>query len=488
VQVNATNHVVGTYDGANVRLYLNGALVATKAASGVALNTTAGLFTGRTDTTAQATIDEVAVYPTALSQTRIQAHYNASFGSGTNQPPTATITSPTNITTWRVGTTINFSGGATDPEDGTLPPTALSWSIILHHCPSNCHTHVLQTFDDVASGSFTAPDHEYPSYIEVRLTATDSGNASDSDSVDLQPRTVTITLQSAPTGLQLSLNAETTAAPYTRTVIEGSTNTVSAPNQTLGGTPYTFANWSDSGAQSHNLVANTSQTLTATFTAGTPTEPYPPVVLADSPRLYWRLGETADPFADSSGNGNSATTSGSGVSRGQPDLVAGDTDHCLSFTDGTTFVSRGSVSGLSSTQVTVEAWFRTGQFANYIDLASHNWGGTGGAGWAIYTTSTRQLWWGLWESGSSEISIKATNLAVNTTYHVVGTYDGNVLRLYLNGVLVTSKTIGAKTLNTSASVLTGRTDTTSPVSVDEFAVYPTALSTARVQAHYSAGT
>jgi glucose/arabinose dehydrogenase/PKD repeat protein len=489
VQANVVNHVVGTYDGTTLKLYLNGTLVGTRTSAGVALNTTAGLYTGRTDTASQATIDEVAVYPTALSQTRVQAHFAAAQGGGgSNLPPTASITSPTQIATWRVGTTINFAGGATDPEDGTLPASALDWEIILHHCPSNCHTHIVQTFEGVASGSFAAPDHEYPSFIEIRLTATDSGNLSASDSVELQPRTVTITLQSAPTGLQLSLNSTSAAAPFTQTVIEGSNNSLSAPNQTLGGTPYTFTSWSDSGAQSHNVTANTSLTLTANFAAGAPTEPYPPVVLADTPKLYWRLGETADPFADSSGNGNAATASGTGLSRGQPDLVAGDTDHALTFTDGTSSVACASPSGLPSSAVSVELWFRTGQFANYIDLASHNWGGSGGSGWAIYTTSNRQLSWGLWEAGSTETSVKATNLSANTTYHVVGTYDGNIIRLYLNGRLVTSRTVGAKTLNTSASVLTGRTDTTAGVTVDEFAVYGTALSTARVQAHYASGT
>ena len=49
--------------------------------------------------------------------------------------------------------------------------------MIIHHCPSNCHTHVYQTFDGVAGGSFPAPDHEYPSYLEIQLTATDSCGA-----------------------------------------------------------------------------------------------------------------------------------------------------------------------------------------------------------------------------------------------------------------------------------------------------------------------
>ena len=43
------------------------------------------------------------------------------------------------------------------------------------HCPTvdTCHVHPGETFDGVASGSFVAPDHEYPSYLRLSLTATD---------------------------------------------------------------------------------------------------------------------------------------------------------------------------------------------------------------------------------------------------------------------------------------------------------------------------
>ena len=74
-----------------------------------------------------------------------------------------------------MGDTIVFSGGATDPQQGTLPASALSWALMLHHCssPANCHQHPIQNYTGVASGSFIAPDHEYPSYLELSLTATD---------------------------------------------------------------------------------------------------------------------------------------------------------------------------------------------------------------------------------------------------------------------------------------------------------------------------
>jgi glucose/arabinose dehydrogenase len=181
-------------------------------------------------------------------------------------PPTATIVTPAPGTTWRVGQTIAFSGSATDAQDGNLPAAALSWSLILHHCPSNCHVHPIQSFQGVASGSFSAPDHEYPSHLELRLTATDSSGLTDTESVLLNPRTVVLTLQSQPAGLQLIINGTSRAAPFTRTVILGSTNTVSAPTpQTLGGHSYAFTSWSDGGAQTHSIVANTTATYKARY-------------------------------------------------------------------------------------------------------------------------------------------------------------------------------------------------------------------------------
>ena len=184
-----------------------------------------------------------------------------------NTAPTASINLPTAGTTWQVGTVVNFSGSATDAQDGALPPSALNWDLVLQHCPSNCHSHPLQSFDGVASGSFTAPDHDYPSYLELRLTATDSGGLSDTTSVRLDPRTVVLTFQTNPGGLQLTVNGVLTKATFSRTVIIGSANTVTAPDpQNKGKKSYNFQSWSDGGAQTHNIVAPaTATTYTARF-------------------------------------------------------------------------------------------------------------------------------------------------------------------------------------------------------------------------------
>ena len=186
-----------------------------------------------------------------------------------NTAPSAVITTPTADTTWKVGDVINFSGTATDAQDGTLPPSAFNWELIQQHCPSTCHSHPVQSYAGVASGSFTAPDHEYPSHLELRLTVTDSGGLKSSKAVQLNPRTVALTFQTNPGGLTLIVGSTSSRASFTRTVIVGSRNSLSAPSpQTKSGKRYTFVSWSDGGAQSHDIVAPAVATsYTARFRA-----------------------------------------------------------------------------------------------------------------------------------------------------------------------------------------------------------------------------
>jgi PKD repeat protein len=186
--------------------------------------------------------------------------------SAGNEPPTAVIDAPAAGTTWKVGDLITFSGHATDPQEGTLPSSALTWNLVLQHCPSTCHEHPLQTFAGMAGGSFVAPDHEYPSHLELRLTATDAGGLTDSTSLQLDPQTVDLTFESIPVGLTLAVGSTSQPTPFTRTAILGSTLSASAPSpQASGGTAYEYVSWSDGGAETHNVVANASGSYVATY-------------------------------------------------------------------------------------------------------------------------------------------------------------------------------------------------------------------------------
>ena len=101
----------------------------------------------------------------------------------------------------------------------------------------------------MAAGSFTAPDHEYPSYLELRLTATDSGGLTTTTTRRLDPPTVVLTFQTNPGGLQIVVGGVAAKASFSRTVIVGSTNSISAVSpQNKGPKSYSFVSWSDGGA------------------------------------------------------------------------------------------------------------------------------------------------------------------------------------------------------------------------------------------------
>src|SRR5262249_14584711 len=119
--LNTWSHLAGTYDGSTLRLYVNGAQVASKAYTGTIATSTGPLriggnsiwneyFTGR--------IDEVRIYNRVLTATEIQADMTAPVG-GTpppdTTPPTVAITTPTTGATYATNASpLVVSGTATD--------------------------------------------------------------------------------------------------------------------------------------------------------------------------------------------------------------------------------------------------------------------------------------------------------------------------------------------------------------------------------------
>jgi glucose/arabinose dehydrogenase len=178
--------------------------------------------------------------------------------------PNVTISAPATALRWVVGEMVSFSGSATDSRGAAIPASSLTWSLVLKHgaCP-DCHDHRLQDFQGVASGSFQAPDHAYPSHLELSLTATDSNGLAGTASVQLLPRTTELSFATNPTGLTLTFNGANATAPFNRTVIVNSTNSVSAPSpQNLRGTgKQVFKSWSDG-------VTTPTRTIVAPLSGG----------------------------------------------------------------------------------------------------------------------------------------------------------------------------------------------------------------------------
>jgi len=109
------------------------------------------------------------------------------------QPPTPTITAPAPNTYYNAGDTISFAGRATDPQDGTLAPSALTWTILFeHHAFSNPNHHTHPFFgptNGIAGGTVTLNFGETDPDVWYRifLTATDSFGLSQTTFTDLFP-------------------------------------------------------------------------------------------------------------------------------------------------------------------------------------------------------------------------------------------------------------------------------------------------------------
>lgn len=346
--------------------------------------------------------------------------------SAGNAPPTPVIDTPAGSLTWKVGDPIAFSGHATDPQDGTIPGSGLNWQIIMHHCttPSTCHEHQI-TGQGGASGSFTAVDHEYPSWLELRLTATDSGGLTGTTSVRLDPKTVNITLASNPPGLTLGLFSSQRPAPFTSTVIVGGTSSIAAPStQVLNGKNYEFVSWSDGGAAAHNITAPaTPVTLTATYRE----------IDGPTPGLMAQYGFNATGgtiVTDDAGQGNNGTVTGG-------TWVPGHSGNALSFNGTSSMVTVPHSARLTlTTGMTLEAWVKPSAITNWRTVLLKERGG--GLSYALYANGTN--------APNTSINTTGTNndtyadgtapLATGAWAHVAATYDGATLRLYVNGVQV----------------------------------------------------
>lgn len=188
-------------------------------------------------------------------------------------PPTAAIELPLESQQWAVGDSIYFAADGRDFEGNHLPTDNFYWSIRVAHCPNpsepeDCHRHPLQTFPQGEEGEFVAPDHDYPSYLEINLRVTDERGLTTSVTRKIKPRTVQLQIKSQPEGLPLTAGLVTGATPFPLTAIESSQPVLQAPaTAQLGGVTYAWKGWSDGGARVHSVTASASGTYVAFYEA-----------------------------------------------------------------------------------------------------------------------------------------------------------------------------------------------------------------------------
>ncbi len=222
---------------------------------------------------------------------------------------------------------------------------------------------------------------------------------------------------------------------------------------------------------------------------------YAQEVLMDSPLAYWRFNETSGTVAvDSSGNGNNGTYVGN-VMLGAQGAIANDPDTSVTFDGATAWMSAGDVFSFADAGAcSFEVWAQPVLDMGYHDVLSRTDGqGSSTAGYLMYVEPepAPMMDFALYSSGTGNIAESNIDIAGGTFTHMVGVYDGSMVTIYSNGVLQDQKPTSFAVPTTSNPFIVGAQSGGLTAwfhgQLDEVAVYGTALSQARIQAHYNVG-
>jgi hypothetical protein len=171
-------------------------------------------------------------------------------------PPVPTISSPIVGTLYEAGETIEFSGSATDPQDGFLAASAYTWAVDFHD--GTTIVPVLAPTSGTTSGSFTIPTTGDPStdvFYRISLTAVDAEGLTQTTYRDVAPFTSTLTVATNPAGIPVSIDGQPGTAPDSSASVVGMSRLIEVPTtQILGGTIFQFTGWSDGYASTQRVV------------------------------------------------------------------------------------------------------------------------------------------------------------------------------------------------------------------------------------------
>lgn len=248
---------------------------------------------------------------------------------------------------------------------------------------------------------------------------------------------------------------------------------------------------------------------------------YETTILSDNPIGYWRLGEDTGSTADNIGSGSGIDgTYDGGVTLGEPALIAdgasgGDTAVSFDGSDDIVRIPANTGSGQLSetrTTTTIELWFNTTTTGDRQFLYEQG-GGTNGY---VFFLEGDDLVAGLSDNNAYDQVVIADAVATDTTYYAAMVFDAGApsLKVFLKSAdgsqdLSNEETTGLPpdvsghtgqgsiggvngTGNSGARISSGVLDETTDLerfagTIDEVAVYGTALSDTTIEAHFQAG-
>jgi hypothetical protein len=221
---------------------------------------------------------------------------------------------------------------------------------------------------------------------------------------------------------------------------------------------------------------------------------YRTVVLHDKPVVYLRFGEQGGTVAKDEMNTSPGAYPGGGVTYGVPGAIAGDTDTAIAF-DGTAGVKMPAGLDFAGTAAfTLELWARQTKYAGDGLTVDHQQYSPVRDGWLL-RLGDGEVSVERWRNGATNGSSQGSTgpLPLGTYHHVVATFDGTLLRLYVDGAEgPTAPLQGTTQLKELGNTWTiGAQNCCSGVafigSLDEVAVYDHALTADQIAHHHAIG-
>ena len=199
---------------------------------------------------------------------------------------------------------------------------------------------------------------------------------------------------------------------------------------------------------------------------------------------------------DSSGVGNTGKYNGN-PTQFVPGAISGDSDRAVSLDGSSAYVST-SIQYANPVTFSEEAWFNTtsSQGGGMISFEATQTGTSGQFDRTIFMTRGGQLAFGIW-TGSAQTVRSTGSYNDGVWHHVVAEHASNSLVLYVDGRLVGSKRDVGNAQSYNGFWRVGvsnfafwNEDLPDPAffngTVDEVAIYPSALTQAQVSAHFAA--
>jgi hypothetical protein len=209
---------------------------------------------------------------------------------------------------------------------------------------------------------------------------------------------------------------------------------------------------------------------------------------ADAPIGYWRLDETDGLTAQDWEQSNVGTYI-NGPTLGHVGALAGDPGFAVSFNGVNQYLNIPFTAALNPTTFSVEAWANptegTGTYRGVMASRYYPYG------WVMYAGSDNN--WQFWiNDGSGMLTVSGGTVTLNAWTHLVGTFDGTTALLYVNGALVGSGTVAKYQPQTDSALTIGQGEPDTalffPGTIDEPAIYGSALSPSQVMNHFRIGT